>query len=103
MILTKANILKDITIIEMQGEVQYCDKLDGIKLGKIEKGEQKCKLTIGNHNLKGKIENLSRPLSLIQKVNGNLQIIGIIKQKIIFSERPAPIPDHSKQVMKQLK
>ena len=102
MILTKADTLKEILMIEMQGEIQYSDKLDGLKLGRLEEGTQKCKFTIGIHVLRGKVEFLSKPLAVVEKSNENLIFTGIIKKKIIFSERPAPIPDHSKQIMKKL-
>jgi hypothetical protein len=100
MILTKTEELKEYFMFEMQGEIEYCDKLDGIHLGKFEELGQKCKLTIGNHILRGKIEDLPKPLLLIQKQSGNLIATGIIKKKYLFSERPAPIPDFTKQKIK---
>lgn len=89
-------------MIEMQGEIQYSDNFDGVRVGKLVQGQQKCTFTIGNHVLKGKIETFPKPLALLEKLNGNLQIVAMVSKKIIFSERPAPIPDHSKQLMQQL-
>jgi len=102
MILTKAENVKELYMIEMQGEVQYSGPFDGIRLGKLEEDGQRCKFMIGNHILKGKLEILAKPLCLLEKLNGNLVLTAMIKKKIIFSERPAPIPDHSKQIMKRL-
>lgn len=102
MILTKADKIKDFMMIELQGEIQYSENLDGLKLGKLEDGGQKCKLVIGNHILRGKAETLSKPIAVIQKSNQNLIMVGMIHKKLIFSERPAPIPDQTKKTMKQL-
>lgn len=102
MILTKAENLKELCIVELQGEIQYIENLDGMNLGKYEETGQKCKLTIGNHVLRGKIEDLPKPLLLVQKVSGTLVVTGIIKKKVLFSERPAPIPDFTKQKMKPI-
>lgn len=102
MIITKAENIKELFMIEIQGEIEYNDCIDGVRVGKLEEGQQKCKLTIGNHVLRGKIEHFAKPLVVVEKQDGNLQVIGLIKKKIIFSERPAPIPDHFKQIMRQM-
>ena len=102
MILTKADELKEYFMFEMQGEIEYCDTLDGVHLGKFEEIGQKCRLTIGNHILRGKVEELQKPMLFIQKKSGTLVAVGIIKKKFIFSERPAPIPDFHKQKMKPI-
>lgn len=102
MILTKAENLKELCMLELQGEIQYVENLDGLNLGKYEESGQRCKLAIGNHVLKGKIEELSKPLFLVQKVSGTLVVVGLIKKKVTFFERPAPIPDFTKQKMKPI-
>jgi hypothetical protein len=102
MILTLGENVKELVMMELQGEVHYYDSLDGVRLGKLEKDGQKCKFVIGNHILRGKIEKLSKPLTLVEKKSGNLEICGMITQKIIFSERPTPIPMHTKQTIKTL-
>jgi Ctf8. len=89
MILTKAEKIKEILMIEIQGEIQYFDNIDGVKLGNLEENQGKCKFLIGNHNLCGKVEYLSKPLVLITKTNGNLQMTGIIKKNSFFlSDQP---------------
>lgn len=53
-------------------------------------------LYIGNHLLKGKISNLTKPLILtdkIQNAEGNKEYVikGVVKKKLMFGSRPTPL------------
>ena len=61
-----------------------------------EKAQGTYELTVGNHLLKGKIQNLQRPMILAQK-EGNksgevgLNVQAVVRRKILFSTRPTPL------------
>jgi hypothetical protein len=53
-------------------------------------------LIIGHHVLTGKVSKFEKPLAIMQKIESGgsgieYKVQGIIKRKLIFSERPRPI------------
>lgn len=88
------------TLIELQGEVKVTDDRDGVYLGKLKEVDGRNTFTIGNHILLGKTEKLGKPLLLARKIEGGLEIIGFINKKILFNQRPAPIPEQTEKKLK---
>ncbi|CAG9317191.1 unnamed protein product [Blepharisma stoltei] len=87
-------------LMELQGEVKAQSELDGMNLGKLKEENGKNTLVIGNHVLRGKQEIIKKPLYVVKKVQGGLEVIGTISNKIVFNERPAPIPLHNEKKVK---
>jgi hypothetical protein len=54
-------------------------------------------LIIGHHVLSGKVSKFERPIAIMERVKSieddevSYQLCGIVKRKLIFSERPRPI------------
>jgi hypothetical protein len=79
----------DYYIIELQGDLKTDDEiLDGMHIGTLEGTT----LNIGNHILKGQLVDISPPLHLTRREGRELIVIAKITKRLIFSERPTPIP-----------
>lgn len=89
------------SIIELQGELRanFQAVLEKAVLGDLHYTNQgEPLLIIGHHVLSGKVSKFERPLAIMECVNANdnendvkYELQGIVKQKLIFSERPRPI------------
>ena len=92
-------------LIELQGELESKDPLDGQHLGTLVQDGQKVRsrqwtLTIGNHVLRGKEESLPKPLAIARKQATQIAIVGYVTKKLLFGSRPATIPDSQTQKTK---
>ncbi|CAI2383317.1 unnamed protein product [Moneuplotes crassus] len=84
----------EITVIEMQGSVENTLNKDfrGLDLGKLKKNSiGKYELLIENSKLTGEFVKLENPQIILAKEDGQLVVKAIIKEKILFSKRPAPV------------
>ncbi|KAH9822373.1 Ctf8-domain-containing protein [Melampsora americana] len=99
-------------IVELQGKLEISSHekdIDeasaraGLEIGKLDVSDpKKPLLTIGNHQLEGKIVEFASPLTLLRKIElgalsspadsqTQLDIIAIVNRKFVFSKRPHPI------------
>ncbi|EGG00122.1 uncharacterized protein MELLADRAFT_112052 [Melampsora larici-populina 98AG31] len=99
-------------IVELQGKLEissHDEDIDensaraGLEIGKLDVSDpRKPLLTIGNHQLEGKIVEFPSPLALLRKIElgalpspsdtqTQLDIIALVNRKIVFSKRPHPI------------
>ena len=88
------NDLKELAIIELQGRiiVKSGDEIELKTFGPLTMNGDHATLIIGNHELRGKLHKLKHPLAVVKKgsVEGT-SIIAVIRNKIVFSERPTII------------
>lgn len=81
----------ELTMMDLQGELKISDHvLENVIIGPLNIDGNRAELTIGNHLLVGKIVKLRKPLIVLKKgtIDG-LNIIGYIRNKIVFDERPS--------------
>ncbi|KAJ5068038.1 hypothetical protein M0811_12624 [Anaeramoeba ignava] len=84
-------------LIEFQGEIQSKDeKLSMKKLGELKISQEgNPTIQIGNHLINGNFIKFKKPLIVTKKIkeeeNTKYEIIAIIRNKILFDQRPKPI------------
>ncbi|CAJ2641869.1 chromosome transmission fidelity protein 8 homolog [Trifolium pratense] len=90
-------------IVELQGVVEsqpgFQDSLANLQIGTLcrpSNQEQVYTLTIGYHELQGSKVSLKKPLVVLKKVKltcgeVELQVVGIVRHKILFKTRPKAI------------
>lgn len=83
-------------MLELQGEISSFTGLDGQFLGVLKEVNGQWALTIGNHVLQGRTESLTRSLAYAKKTAEGVNILGHISSKLVFSSRPATVPDSSR-------
>ncbi|KAG0144860.1 hypothetical protein CROQUDRAFT_108213 [Cronartium quercuum f. sp. fusiforme G11] len=105
----------ETVIVELQGklEISYDEGpnvnqeaiREGLEIGRLDlSNPKKPLLTIGNHQLEGKIVKLTTPLALLRKMESasvsahsdpdhrtQLDIVSIVERKFVFAKRPSPI------------
>ncbi|KAK9868158.1 hypothetical protein WJX84_002314 [Apatococcus fuscideae] len=94
--LNPASSCTDYVMVELQGEVDcHSDKTTTARtIGTMCQAHQTAdtlQLTIGHHQLTGKLVDLKKPLVVLQKVSDphiNYQAVGIIRRKYHFKTRP---------------
>lgn len=76
-------------IIEFQGEVAG-EPYHGETLGELSITGTTAKMDIGMHSLIGKVSDLAKPYVVFddKAVDGEINCVGIVKKKILFSSRP---------------
>lgn len=90
---------KEHVILEFQGEFEHShtENFSHLSLGELKEVRKGTyALQVSNHSLEGKSQNLAKPLLLTKKVvNGEgekeLQVVGVVREKILFSLRPRPM------------
>ena len=81
--------LNEYAIIELQGEVKSKQGVfDDLSIGPLKFDGDHATLIIGNHLLRGKVHKLKKPLAVLERaaVDG-IPIIGVVRSKVVFSER----------------
>ena len=101
-------------ILEFQGELK--NSMSDAEIGNIEIKGNTASMVIGQHALRGKIENLPNPLLVVEKpkkmvtgleldkenaaadedeigttATGSMEIQGVIRKRVIFTARPKPL------------
>ena len=105
-------------ILEFQGELK--NSMSDVEIGNIEIKGNTASMVIGQHSLRGKIENLPNPLLVVEKqkkivtgldldkenaadeeetgtagtgttATGSMEIQGVIRKRVIFTARPKPL------------
>eukprot|EP00941_MAST-03F_sp_MAST-3F-sp1_P004553 g4553.t1 len=85
-------------MVELQGTLHSSagddEPLNELTLGQLERNERgRPILRIGSHLLEGKIEKLGRSYGVVQKnrESKSCEVIGIIREKVVFRSRPKPL------------
>uniref|UniRef100_A0A803M0F8 Chromosome transmission fidelity protein 8 n=2 Tax=Chenopodium quinoa TaxID=63459 RepID=A0A803M0F8_CHEQI len=113
------NNCQEWAIIELQGVIeaqpQFQDCLQNLEIGRLcrPSSQETYTFTIGYHELTGSKVKLKKPLLVLKKVKHSdeeqrvcsksspaveLDVIGIIRQKILFKTRPKALISSSKKV-----
>ncbi len=87
--------VEEMSIVEFQGEIMG----DAIgEMGTLIVKGSKVDMTLGQHTLVGKVQELKNPFLVVEKKLGTgnedgstMSCCGVIKKKILFSTRPQPI------------
>ncbi|KAK2962656.1 putative chromosome transmission fidelity protein 8 [Blattamonas nauphoetae] len=89
--------------LDLQGKIEVLtDELENLIIGQLEKTNSEISLTISNTKLIGKIVKLNKPLGILERVpqdehiepdeitglQTKYRIVGVIRRKILFSQRP---------------
>lgn len=84
---------KELAIIELQGKLlTRTDSYEGLTFGPLKMEGERATLTIGNHLLHGKYHKLKKPLAVLRRGDQDgIDMVAVIKAKIVFSDRPAII------------
>jgi hypothetical protein len=84
--------LEEMSIVEFQGEI-IGDSVG--EMGTLEVKGGKVDMTLGQHTLVGKVVDLKSPFLVVEKVTNEqssvMSCCGVVKKKILFSNRPQPI------------
>ncbi|PVG04046.1 hypothetical protein CPB86DRAFT_778283 [Serendipita vermifera] len=102
---------KDYAIIELQGSFEIEGDYSGQSIGILDmSNSSKPTLRVGHHLLEGKIATLAKPLALLCSGSNEetsptspicLNMVAIIRKKIVFSNRPTPIVGQINEDMKE--
>lgn len=76
-------------IIELQGKIKTTTLSSDLRIGELLYNPPR--LYIGNHILQGKIETMKKPLVLMEKNADGLKVLQVIREKIVFNNRPEHI------------
>ncbi|CAN1267300.1 Chromosome transmission fidelity protein 8 homolog [Linum perenne] len=99
-------------IVELQGVVEvqpaFEDKIQNLEIGRLcrPSDDDKYTLTIGYHELSGTKVALKKPLAVLKKVKPieigkvELDVVGIIRSKILFKTRPKALISKTEPVVK---
>ena len=82
--------LDELAIIELQGEViPKNSTYEEQTMGPLTIEGNHATLIIGNHELRGKVQTLKKPLLMLKKGNREgINAVAYVKKKVVFSERP---------------
>lgn len=85
----------ETVIIELQGSIEIQGEKFGQLIGNLDvTNVEKPTLKIAHHLLEGKLVKLQRPLAVLLRNDGgpvSFDMVAIVKQKLVFSQRPVPI------------
>jgi len=89
-VLPVSGSLNEWSIIELQGKIKSkTDNIEGQNIGPLQIEGDHATLNIGNHQLKGKIHKLKKPLLVMRKgTKEGVSVESVIRTKVVFSERP---------------
>ncbi len=83
------------TMIELQGVLESTTgQLEGQELGlfRVAEGGKDATLTVGSHELQGKLVTLPQPLVATRKgEDGAVVVVGIVRSKYVFKTRPTTV------------
>ncbi|CAN8252690.1 unnamed protein product [Cochlearia groenlandica] len=93
------------TIVELQGVVEtqssFHGSLHNLQIGRLchsdsDSDQETYTFTVGYHELTGSKVNLKKPLLVLKKIRSlenstELEVVGIIRTKILFKTRPKPL------------
>ena len=83
------------TMIELQGVLESTGgRLEGQELGefRVAEGGKDATLTIGSHELQGKLVTLPKPLLATRKgEDGAVVVVGVVRNKYVFKTRPTTV------------
>ena len=89
---------EEIVLMEFQGDFEHSEiaRFDSLALGDLkEVSKGNYELQIGNHLLKGKMQELAKPIIMTEKVESEgqiqLEVRAVIKRKLLFATRPTPL------------
>lgn len=77
-------------MLELQGKI-YCNNNDfnDKSFGPLTFNGDNAKLTVGNHQMRGKLHRLSTPLAVMRRGTADgVEIVAVIRKKVVFSDRP---------------
>lgn len=77
-------------MLELQGKI-YCNDNDfnDKSFGPLSFNGDQAMLTVGNHQMKGKVHRLNTPLAAVRRGTADgVEIVAVIRKKVVFSDRP---------------
>ena len=84
--------LEEMSIVEFQGEI-IGDSVG--EMGTLEVKGGRVDMTLRQHTLVGKVVDLKNPFLVVEKLTKEgdsvMSCCGVVKKKILFSDRPQPI------------
>ena len=75
-------------LLEFQGELK--NSMPDEEIGQIQVHGKSASMIIGQHSLKGSVETLAKPFLVVEKEKGQMTVKGVIRKKVLFSDRPKP-------------
>jgi hypothetical protein len=101
-ILKTAGANEELGLLELQGKLHFDDVVEGAARPRVgtfsrdEGGEGKATIHAGKYLIHGERKGLKRPLAVLQKCTKRgsettYKLVGVVREKTTFAERPAPI------------
>eukprot|EP00730_Choanoeca_flexa_P006040 TRINITY_DN12070_c0_g2_i1.p1 TRINITY_DN12070_c0_g2~~TRINITY_DN12070_c0_g2_i1.p1 ORF type:complete len:109 (+),score=27.42 TRINITY_DN12070_c0_g2_i1:622-948(+) len=93
------NGVDEYLLLQLQGTVEADNpRLAGQTLGELQIKGTKAEMIIGNHHMRGKVQDLSKPFALMKKGSNTEEqetrhyiVEAIVRRKVVFNTRPKPL------------